>query len=380
LALAALLLLPAAAGGQIATGRAVPPKIYTHPSGAFALIPPQGTQVAVRQDGLAIAIRSPKGYMISIQGGDARPGVDLAARMADFETENVGPGKRWTEKLGSHEATVNGFPAFEALYRSETEAARATILRAGTKEYVFIYLTPPQLYNEQLGDYFAVMTSFRPTGVAIPESAAGESASAPRDEMPVAAEDTARVPDPAPPIRVRPSRREPAAGSGRVTMFADREFGLSVTYPEAWTADRASPHSVLFSGPEGSEAYYATVRLDRVTVPPGGDPRQSIADVVSDVRRQINAETRNPVFMIDRPYRHRHGGMASVGHEVLAAFTYRGQRFRRWLVVLPRPAAPEAYVWNFTAPDATFDRYREIAAGILDSLTVAAPETAATKF
>ena len=155
-------------------------KVYTHSSGAFSLIPPQGSQLAERQGALSVTIRSPKGYMISIQGGADRGDMTLAQRMAAFEEQNVGEGKRWPRKLGGRETQVNEYPAFEALYLSDTEAARATIIRVANIDYVFIFVAPPANYAAELGEYFAVMASFHPGGSVAPASApAGHGQAAP---------------------------------------------------------------------------------------------------------------------------------------------------------------------------------------------------------
>jgi hypothetical protein len=152
--------------------------------------------------------------------------------------------------------------------------------------------------------------------------------------------------------------------------FADRGLGFAVAYPDAWVAVREGSFLVVFSGREGTEAFRATVSIENVRPPGAGTPTAATAAVLADFKMRlaravpdIRTEAETPIFRGE-------GEKRIEGSQFLVNYSYGGERFRKWVVIMRRTAAPVVHIWSYTAPRDRFDLFRPIAEAMLESWTI----------
>lgn len=339
------------------------PSVYTHPQKGYTVGVPAGAAVAERPDERGdIAIRSRRGYVISIQVGELNSGLTLKQMSARMEERYLGTGKPWGRKLSEREAHMGTKPALDALYEGSNSRTRVLIIR-DDRDYVFMFFAPPDSFSKLEPEFEWVMTTFRPHASGSPKEAArkpGPAAEAVAPSAPPAAPPGA--PPPAPALENR--------------RFAEAAFGFAIDYPAEWVIER-TPHMLVFSGAPGSDSYFATVSVQNVQPAVAQAPQQAADAALVDLKRGLDGEARDVQYFGEGNFTYSRDGVNLVGHKFLATYSHQGQRFRKWAMILPRPDRPVAHVWLYTAPENRFETYRPVAENMLKSwsLLLATPGT-----
>lgn len=320
-------------GGCMAPGggRTTPAKLaaeatlYTHPTLGFSLRQPPGSKAIEPKDGGGdVIFESPQGYALSIQSGrtDAKAGFrDLAGRL---EERYLGPNKRWNQKLGERTIEMVGRPAYDALYEGSGTRARVVIWRGPDRDFVFMFVAPPEVFDAS-GDHFdLVLDSFRPGG----ENAANAA--------------------------------RPAAGGRR---FQAADLGYGFDYPPDWSVTRTGPYAVAATGRDGSSGPAPTVTLQNINPGPGSAP----AGVAANLKSQLKSGAGQVQFLYDAAYVYARGPVRAEGVQFVAGFELQGRRYRQWTVIVPRPTGTATHVWSYTAAETRFDEFRGVAETILGS-------------
>jgi len=344
-AVAGLLTAAVLAHSAVAAAGQSPPagaRTYVDPAKKFSLLVPPGAQVIKRRGKPGIIIRSRRGFIVNVQNGAVRPDVSLGKMTAKLEARYLGPGKRWSRKLGEGAIRVGGLPAHETLYDGSGIRVRVVIARGRKTDFVFMFMAPPKAFDGLAGTFDAVLRSFRPTADEVVRRPALPQRRA-----------TAGRPRPSEPAR---PARPPA-----VRRFADPQFGFSIDYPDGWVVSTPSPLTVVFSGRKGTDAFYAVVSIQNVKPSAAGDPREAMRAVVADLKSQWAAGATDVGYFGEGPITYENKGLRLEGHQFLVTYTQGGQRFKQWTVVVPRPAGTVVHVWSYTAPDALFPVFRPIA-------------------
>ncbi len=315
---------------------------YVHPLKTFTLRVPAGARVAERGEQRDVVIRSPSGYVVTVQTGAANPDVSLGGMMAKLEATHLGDGKRWSRKLEERSITTGGLPAHVALYEGARTRARVVVARGRETDFVFMFIAPPGAFDGLAVVFDRILASFRPAAAEVPV--------------------TPRVPH-----RAAPAGRPGAPGAvappppGAVRRFAEPAFGFSIDYPAEWVVDKPSARTVTFSGRQGTEAFYAVVSIQNVEPPSATGPGQATAAVVSDLKSQWAAGATDVGYFGEGPITYENKGLRLQGHQFLVAYTQRSQRFTQWTVVVRRPAGTVVHVWSYTAPEGLFHVFRPVA-------------------
>ncbi len=176
-------------------------------------------------------------------------------------------------------------------------------------------------------------------------------------------------PKPAPPRAVGPLKR-----------FAPETWGYHLSVPADWIVTTPEPYTVVFSGPEGTDAYFAPVAVQNREAPVPGDPERSAVEVLAAHRETLRARydsvrvIRETLFRV--PPGAADGGRDDLpaGRQLVAEWAGRDglmrPLMRQWAVVRPRPKATVVHLWTYTAEHTLFDLYLPMARTILDSWTL----------
>lgn len=356
--------IPAAAPGLAAdgTGAAAPgaataaageARTYADPKGRYVLAVPGDAKVEGGSGNLDLIIESRKGYRINVQSGKVNPKADLAALVGRLEARYLGPGRPWSAKRAGGPRTVAGLAAYDTLYDGGHTRVRVVIARGRVHDFVFMFFAAPNVYERLVDEFEWILGGFRPAAAEVPPAAAAAPPAAANAGTPSAA--------PGP----------PAAGADPgVRRFAAAGLGFAIDYPGDWVPARPSPFTVIFSGREGTDAYFATVSIRNVQAPAGEGGAAAVAAVIADLKAQIDAGATAVAYFGDGPLAYENGGLRLAGHQFLATYTRAGQRFRKWSVAVPRPAGGVVHVWSYTAPEPVFEVYRPLAEAMRKTWTI----------
>lgn len=227
------------------------------------------------------------------------------------------------------------------------------IARGRRTEFVFMFFSPADLYDQLVLEFDSVLASFRPALAEAWEEPAPPPAAA---EPPAAAKPVAQA-------------SRPLAGR----RFADPKFGFSIDYPTDWMMHRTSESSVIFSGAKGSPAYYSTVSIQNAKPETTGAPTQAVAAVLADLKSQLASEPGSVAHLGERPYRYERNGLRLEGFEFLVTYTRGSRRFKQLTVIVPRPGGTVVHIWSYASPENRFQEYQAIAEAMLKSWTIEVP-------
>ncbi|MBB4265678.1 hypothetical protein [Roseospira visakhapatnamensis] len=162
-------------------------------------------------------------------------------------------------------------------------------------------------------------------------------------------------------------------GDGPVKLFEPETWGYHLSFPGTWIARTPKPYTVVLSGPEGSDAFFATVTLQNRRAPDDLTPEQAAERVLAAHREDLRA--RYPSLRVIRETIFRPPpGAADGGRDdlprgrqlVVDWVSGEGASMRHWAVARPRPRAAVVHLWAFTAERGLFDAHLPTARAILD--------------
>jgi hypothetical protein len=159
----------------------------------------------------------------------------------------------------------------------------------------------------------------------------------------------------------------PTAEAAGWKRFGSSHLGYGIRYPDGWIVKKAGPYAVIFSGPQGTDAFFATVNIQTVESDSGATNESVAARVVRDLEDQLRRGGEDVVVYSEGAFGRGIGRNSLAGQQFVAAFSHQNERFRQWNVVLPRTAEGVTHVWSYTAPESSYDRYRGVAEKMLAS-------------
>ena len=348
LAVAALLQTVAAAADEAAPSVAGP---YVDPRERFTLSIPPSANSAEPTKTLDLSIRSRSGYVINLQTAPAQPDLTMESMRGKLEEKYLGDTKIWLEKLREDFVKFAGLPTFDGVYQGNRTRTRVVIARGRRTEFVFMFFSPPDFYDQLVPEFDRVLASFRP---ALSEAWA----------------------DPAPPpAAARP--QAPAVAAAQQASppmaqkrFADPKFGFSIDYPADWVARQPSGSSVIFSGAKDSPAYYSTVSIQNASPGTTGTAGPAVGAVLADLKSQLAAAPGGVTYLGERAYVYERNGLRLEGREFLVTYVRGAQRFKQLTVIVPRPGGTVVHIWSYAAPENRFQEHQAMAETMLKSWTI----------
>jgi hypothetical protein len=319
------------------------PMLFRHSKLGYLVAIPPGAIVEHRDEINGIAMKSRKGYVITLQTGAAKTGTPLPEMMSRLEQRYLGNGRPWSRKLGEKPTRLAGLQAFEALYEGAGSMVRVIVTRGSKLDYAFIFIAPPQEFLKLVGDFNWVLQSFRPASRADSEGAASQQGDGLNEMM-----------------------------RGNVHQMTSSGLGFTIEYPHSWTVEKGNGPFVVISGKKGTPAYFATVNIQNVRPSVGAtDITQATQNVVADLKRQLKQADPNVSFPGQGAYAYSQQGLTLHGLQFTVLYERDGKKFRQWTVVLARLDNAIVHVWSYAAPEDRYDRYGAVAGKMLETWKLA---------
>ena len=316
--------------------------LFRHPKQGYLVAIPPGAIVEHRDEVSGIAMKSRKGYLITLQTGAAKRGTPLPELMTRLEHKYLGLGRPWSRKLGEQPSRLAGLEAFEAMYEGAGSMVRVVLTRGIKLDYAFIFIAPPQEFNKLVSDFNWVLQSFRPASTG-----GGDQDSSQEEDGLV------------------------EMLNGKVRNLKDSGLGFAIDYPYSWVVEKGNGPAVIISGRKGTPAYFATINIQNVSpTAGGGDITQATQHVVEDLKRQLQAADLNARFPGQGAYVYNNQGVTLHGLQFTVEYESSGKLFKQWSVVLARPDNGIVHIWSYAAPEDRYDRYGAIAGKMLGSWSI----------
>ncbi len=322
---------------------------FLHPKYGYLVVPLPGSRTYVPQGdgGAELIIESPRGYIATIEGRPIVKGKGVRDIATELEAEFLGDGaeKRWSHKLAHRSYSVNGLAAYDAIYQGSDTQNRLVVIRGRKRDYLLMFFAPVKRYGRLAHEFDFIVDSFR-----LPEP--GFAVAPGKDKLTQ--------------VREEALAQDKAANEPSVEMvpFPDSGLGYTVSYPEHWVAKQNGPYSVVFSGPEGTPAFFSTVIIQNVR-PKGG--RKGADTVIASLTRQLRDGAKKVSFSDVTEFLQGKVAGFEGGKQFTADFLHNNEPFRQWTIVLPRQDSPVVHVVSYTSPTEQFDSYRPMAGEIINS-------------
>lgn len=332
---------PAGVGAPTPAPRQPMAEVFNHPKLGFSLVAPPGATIAEKAEGMQVAIRSPKGFAINMQSGPARPDIPLERMPSLLESRYLGEGRPWNTRGTERALSVGGLPAYEVNYSGTNSQARVVVARGPKYDYVFIYMAPHQQFVKLAYEFDWVLEQFKPS----PQDLAG------------------RPPSTGP--KADGGGQAPASAAPR--RFAEPGFGFAIEYPDNWEVNKPADMAAVFSGPEGTPAYAAIIGVQNIQPAGAKSGDESVARAVNQLKSSLGNAVTELKILRDAAWTYQRDGRRLLGRQVTVSYVHAGARFRKHLIVIPRPSGTVAHVWSYTAPEQAFASFQPVAARMLSS-------------
>ena len=330
-----------------ATAQTPPEETYKHPERGYTLHIPVDARTRHPGGNVDIAIDSDKGFGVILQSADVRPGTSISEMAATLEAAYLGPEKAWSSKVRQDISLLSGLVSFNGYYAGNGARYRVVITRGQVNSYTFIFRAREKFFADFEVDFEKILQDFTPAPADIPAPSA-----------PIG-NNTAEIP------ASDDSKPKPT-----VRKFGEWRLGYSIEYDVDWIFERPSPEAVMFSGAEGTDAFFATVSIQNVAPPKAETSAQAASMIMDDIRAQFEKGAAEVVFEGSGPYIYRRDDVFILGREFTVSYSDGQQRFKQWSVVLPRPEGRVAHIWSYRAPIAAFTRHLGIARNMVQSWTI----------
>ena len=168
----------------------------------------------------------------------------------------------------------------------------------------------------------------------------------------------------------------PPGDGAPIKRFGPEAWGYRLDLPADWSVETPTAYTVVMSGPDGSDAYFAPVAVQNLRAPLPEDPEGSARRVLSAHLDRLRARHDSLRVMRETTFRPPEGaadgGRDDLPHGVQAVVDWRGEAglMRQWVVARPRPRAGVVHLWTFTAERSVFQAWILVARAILDSWTL----------
>ncbi|RDI37274.1 hypothetical protein [Aquicella lusitana] len=153
--------------------------------------------------------------------------------------------------------------------------------------------------------------------------------------------------------------------------YDNQDSRYSIKYPTNWEYQIPAQGTVVFSGVEGTSAYYATVNIQTVLSKQTGGDFETVEAFMADIKKQALDEFQNAIFLDSGPISLSMPDGTEVKGEFLTfTYDYNGIAFKQWQVVLLRNDEQVFYAWAYTSPAAQYEENLTIAQAMLKTWSI----------
>jgi hypothetical protein len=162
--------------------------------------------------------------------------------------------------------------------------------------------------------------------------------------------------------------KEPQIALGNT--FQESGFGYTVKYPGDWVYTKPSQYTVVFSGKEGTDAYYSTVSIQNIAPSKAGGKHQDVDSLVKSLKDQITTGTENGKISDEKAFDCSAEGEKLTAKGFKAEYARQGENFKQCVVVVQRADGKAFHIWSYTSPAVQYDTFLSTAQAILDSWAI----------
>ena len=166
----------------------------------------------------------------------------------------------------------------------------------------------------------------------------------------------------------------PPAATGKASLqniFQEEGFGYTIRYPGDWLYE-ASGFTVIFSGKEGTAAYYSTITIQNLaSTQMEGGIYENVDSAIGDFKQQLTATGKNIKVYNEKAFVYAMGGGEELtGKQYIVEFVHQGENLKRLRIVVPRSGGNLFYAWAYTSSIDQYDAYLGVAEAMLDSWVI----------
>ena len=379
-------------------------KWYAHSQLGFKVLIPPNWSIAENYDGSALELRPPlgKGYD-HIAAISTQSQVSLAEFVALWEKEFVKLGNVASQKLKGENMNINGMPAYHGLYRAEGFVGDVYWVNT---PYVFYIISgafkdgeeqdmaafemtassfqaPLSLSPKSYQDFEAGIKGETPSRNIIKRMQGqlnriepGEQISKPAgpSQQPRSAQSSQQ------PVEARTPLAETKVGAQPTVvppedkrlgnLFQEASLGYSIRYPSGWVFSKPDSSTVLFSGKDGTKAYFSTVNIQNIASVDRGGKSKDVDAVIANFKSQFSSGDPQAKFLDEKSFAYNRDGLILSGKQFKVEYNVDKQKFRQWIIVLSRLDRGIFYSWMYLSPADQYEMFAWVAKAMLDNWTM----------
>ncbi len=158
-------------------------------------------------------------------------------------------------------------------------------------------------------------------------------------------------------VSSRKSEGKKGSTIGDWKTFSDPSLGYRIQYPADWIWKKDSETTIIFSGEEGTDAYYSTVTIQNLASTKMGGVYQSVDEVVKRIQDQLSQAENSTVTSSEKIDFQAEGGETVEGKMFLTQYKMQGEDFKQLVIVVPRADGKIFYTFTYTSPVDQYDKF-----------------------
>ncbi|OPY78367.1 MAG: hypothetical protein A4E65_02240 [Syntrophorhabdus sp. PtaU1.Bin153] len=161
-----------------------------------------------------------------------------------------------------------------------------------------------------------------------------------------------------------------APGVALDKVYQEEGAGYSIRYPGNWLHYTQGGHTVVFIGKKGSETYLPTIAIKNVfSTEIKGGKYKNVDSVIRDFEMQLKT-AQEPSLYGPRTFFYMKNDVMLEGKQLVAEYALKGEKYKQWVIIVPRTDGQAFHVWSYTSPASRYDSYYSVAKAMLDSWTI----------
>ena len=314
-------------------------KSYTHPIRNFTIAIPIGAELIERGESVQVSIRSRRGYIINIQSGDANTSLSLLGMITKLEKKYLGNRKPWSHKISENQLNFAGLDAINAIYDGAGTRTEVVIARGLKSDLVIIFFAPVENFEKLKLEFKWFLANFSPDSIELSSDKKNSS-----NFLPLM-----------PPLK----------------QFSNSSNGFSIKYPEKWIVTKSVDGTIVFFGQDKrTQADQIIVSIQNVRTVAAISTNEVTKKALIELKNSLIRNAENFRVIEEKPIYLILGNLRLSGREIVTTYSYLGNHFKRWSIVIPRPNETIAHIWSYTAPELEFLKFSPIAKTMLQSLII----------
>jgi hypothetical protein len=318
----------------------IPAFAYTDPHLGFSVdIPADWESVANPKDADLQLVPKNTSGLIQVSSAESQGLTDPIIFANTWEMYHLGQDKTLKTKILGEKTSVAGNPAFRGIYQSDDITMEMFCIPVTGRVYVLSGTFSSSDFSQQRPVFEQFALSFRLVQ--------------PAQETP-------------PPIPEKP--KLPVSEDKRLAnVFQADDAGYTIRFPSGWIFKKQSENTYIFSGKEGSQAYYSTINIQKLRSKKNGGVYADVDAVIEGFKKDFLSGDANAKFFDGRSFKYADKNVQLEGKQFKAEYIIQGTKFRQWLVVISDYSQDYFYAFSYTSPADQYDFFLWIAELMLET-------------